>query len=1122
MKFFSSFLFLILLSTFSYSQEDNIRPGELLVQFRPEIDESAYTNAFMQYDVKKVQLLSEDMNIWLITYDTDRVSDKDMLVMTKNHYTVKEAQFNHVIQLRGSENLIGETLDALNNLSNFPNDPRFNEQWALHNTGQTGGLPDADIDAPEAWDFTTGGLTSLGDTIVVAIVDGGCDLNHNDLNYWINWAEIPGNGIDDDGNGYIDDYRGWNAYNNNGNVPSNSHGTHVSGIAGAKGNNDLGVSGVNWNVKIMPVAGSSSSEATVVAAYGYVLKMRKLYNQTNGVQGAFIVSTNASFGVDYGNPNNYPLWCGIYDSLGVQGVLSCGATANLNINIDVAGDVPTACPSPWMIAVTNTTHNDVKNSGAAYGATTIDLGAPGTNVLSTYPGNSYSSLTGTSMATPQVTGAIALMFAAANSGIMESYKSNPSQGAIVFRDFLFDGTDPIASLQGITVTGGRLNVFNAILPLLSPPDTVPPTTVTDLSIIDPTSGSLTLQWTAPLDTSLNGVVGYDIRMSPSPILNENDFNNAQQLAFSGSPAIPGSTENLLVESLDFSTTYYFALRSRDLWNNLSEISNSPNGTTFGAPLASVNPASVHIVLSNNTIETETVTLSNVSSGNSTLDYSVTLENNTFPEGIFDWRAIPVGTATEQAGKDNLEVSFGQSIFGSGGPDEFGYEWIDSNEPNGPDYVWEDIVGNPNSVQIVSWTGNLDDGYTGAIPVGFGFDFYGNTYTNVYVSTNGFLSLSPLTTSYYTNSTTMPNSSAPNNIICPFWDDLEGRTQGTVHYLQDGNRFILQYTNWQRYSSSGGVGSLTFQVILHSSGKILFYYNNMVGTLNSATIGIENQNGIVGLPVAINSTYVQNSLAVQISAEPDWLGVDPISGRLYNGNSVDIELTFRTEDFPLGDYSMDMKVSSNDPLNPTITVPVTLQIVPIPVELSSFSAEARNNNVVLNWTTASEINNSGFAVERKDGKWKMENGKWESVGFVEGKGSTTEVQSYSYSDGELNVGKYIYRLKQIDYDGSYEYSPEVEIEVLPPQEYSLKQNYPNPFNPVTTIEYTLPENAEVSIEIYNALGELVSLLVNGVIEAGYQKLTFDASSLTSGTYIYRINAKGQSKNYIESKKMMLVK
>ena len=1116
------FLFSLITSIEIFSQEENIIRGELLVQFRPEANLESFENTFTQYKVETDQLLSRRMNIWLVKYNIARISDLEMLNRIKSNSAVKEAQFNHYVELR--DNIDPEEIFGLSDRSAFPNDPQFNQQWALNNTGQTGGLNDADIDAPEAWNFTTGGLTALGDTIVVAIIDGGCDLNHQDLTYWINWAEIPNNSIDDDGNGYIDDYRGWNAYNNNGNVPSDGHGTHVSGIAGAKGNNNLGVSGVNWNVKIMPIAGASGDEATVVAAYGYVLEMRSLYNETNGNEGAFVVSTNASFGVDFGQPANFPLWCAIYDSLGVQGVLSCGATANLNINIDIEGDIPTACPSPWLISVTNTTHNDVKNSGAAFGLTTIDLGAPGTDILSTFPGNSYGLSSGTSMATPTVTGAIALMFAAANSGLIQSYKANPSNGAIVFRDFLFAGTDPIASLQGITVTGGRLNVYNAIFPLLAPPDTVPPTTITDLSTIDTTSSSLTLMWTAPLDTTQNGVIDYDIRMSLTPITDSVSFYNAQQINFSGTPGPVGSTETLLIEGLGFNITYYFAVRSRDLWNNISEISNNGSGTSYGAPTASANPDNVHASLVNNTTLQETVTLSNTSTGNSTLDYEITLENNTFPEGMVKLIQVPKKNNIEglSTDKDNPEQQYGQSIDGSGGPDAFGYSWIDSDEPNGPQYLWEDIT--TTGTQVTNWIASSiydpeDEGYAGPFPLGFNFKYYGNTKTQVYIGSNGVLLFGPINQSYYVNES-IPNTAVPNEFIAPFWDDLDGSTQGTVHYKQDGNRFIVQFTNWPVFFSPGT--SLTFQVVLYSSGQILVYYNNMNASLTGATVGIENGDGTIGLQVAYNASYVHNNLALQFSAEPDWLGATPLSGRLYNGNSVDIDLEFRTEDFPIGDYSMDLVISSNDPANSTITVPVTMTIVPIPVELTSLSAEAEKNSVTLKWTTASETNNRGFVVERKDGKWKMGNGKWETVGFSEGKGSTTERQSYIFSEKDLKVGKYSYRLKQMDYDGSYEYSDEVEVDVAAPEEYTLKQNYPNPFNPMTIIEYSLPENTEVRIDIYNSLGELVRTMANNTMDAGYQKVSFDASSLPSGIYIYQIKAKGQTKTFVDSKKMLLVK
>jgi Subtilase family/Secretion system C-terminal sorting domain len=495
MKFNFTILFLLimlmLVSSSEFAQEKNYVDGELIIQLKKDASLQGFMNSFQSIELQESRLLSNRMNIWLFKYNPANISDDDILFTIKQNKNVSIVQFNHYVQNRSGNSV----------LATFPSDPMFDQQWALNNTGQSGGTPDADVDAPEAWDITTGGLTKLGDTIVVAIVDGGCDLSHEDLTYWHNYAEIPGNGIDDDNNGYIDDFRGWNAYNNNGNVPSDFHGTHVSGIAAAHGDNGLGVSGINWVTQVMPVAASSGTESIVVAGYAYVLEMRARYNETNGAEGAFVVSTNSSFGVDYGQPSDYPIWCAMYDSMGVQGILSCAATANLNINIDVQGDVPTACPSPFMIAVTNTTRNDLKNSGAAYGLETIDLGAPGTSILSTTPGNSYGNLTGTSMATPQVTGAIALMYAAADSSLMLEYKNDPAAGAITFRDYLFAGVDTLSALNGITVTGGRLNVFNAALEVSQYNST--PVELTSLTA-QPEENNVVIRWSTATEINNKG------------------------------------------------------------------------------------------------------------------------------------------------------------------------------------------------------------------------------------------------------------------------------------------------------------------------------------------------------------------------------------------------------------------------------------------------------------------------------------------------------------------------------------------------------------------------------------------------------------------------------------------
>ncbi len=426
-------------------------PGRLLVDLKAGISINELTSQITQeknLEIRSLKQISRSWNIWLV--EVERGKEGKVIEALAGFPEVQAVQPDHRISLRNT----------------IPNDTLYSQQWNMKNTGQGNGTVGADIDAEQAWDLVQDGLTAFGDTIVIAIIDGGIDLDHIDLNLWKNQGEIPSNGIDDDNNGYLDDYDGWNGSSSNGFISVDGHGTHVAGIAGATGNNLAGVAGVIWGAKILPIQVNQYTEAEVVEAYSYIFDQRKLYESSFGSNGAFIVATNASFGIDFGQPVDYPIWCGIYDSLGAIGILNTGATINSRQDIDDVGDIPTACPSDYLISVTSSTSQDgLSNSG--FGLESIDLGAPGTAVFSTRPNDVYGFSSGTSMATPHVTGAIALLMSAACPDLFQVYIDHPDSITRVMKQAILNGVEKRPNFIGRTVSEGRLNIYNSVRLLLN-------------------------------------------------------------------------------------------------------------------------------------------------------------------------------------------------------------------------------------------------------------------------------------------------------------------------------------------------------------------------------------------------------------------------------------------------------------------------------------------------------------------------------------------------------------------------------------------------------------------------------------------------------------------------------
>ncbi|MEZ4908726.1 MAG: S8 family serine peptidase [Saprospiraceae bacterium] len=317
------------------------------------------------------------------------------------------------------------------------------------------------ISAPETWNYNTGGLSYDGDTIVVAVLDKGIEISHPDLidNMWKNRFEIPGDNIDNDNNGYVDDYDGLDLRNDDGNIYSAAHGTGVSGIIGASGNNSRGISGVNWNVKILPIT-SIGLKSDLIQAYNYIIDFRDKYNKTNGAEGAFIVCSNlsAGFSGEFVTDGTNLIFCNIYDKLGEVGILNVSAADNIGENMDEVGDIPTLCPSDYLIPVTSVDANDDYDVYRGYSNISVDIAAPGEDIYTTTVDDSYTYSSGNSEAAPMVAGAIALFYTVPCSGFIEKVKLNPSELSLNIKDYMMEYSDKHSDLTERTVSGGRLNI----------------------------------------------------------------------------------------------------------------------------------------------------------------------------------------------------------------------------------------------------------------------------------------------------------------------------------------------------------------------------------------------------------------------------------------------------------------------------------------------------------------------------------------------------------------------------------------------------------------------------------------------------------------------------------------
>ena len=530
--------------------------------------------------------------------------------------------------------------DYIVTINRTPNDNDFTTQWGLNNNN------DADIDAPEAWDVGIG-----NNSVVVAVIDSGVDYNHPDLTnqMWSNPNEIPGNGRDDDGNGFIDDVRGWDfADNDNNPIDEHNHGTHVAGVIGAQTNNARGVAGINWNVQIMALkfmnAQGAGSTSAAIQAIDYAVANGALVSNNSWGGGGF---SQALFdAIQAANRQNH---------------LFIAAAGNDGVNTDNTAHYPSSYNLPNIISVAATDQQDQLATFSNFGNRTVDLAAPGFQIHSTIRSGQYQAFSGTSMAAPFVAGVAGLLLGQNNALSVSQLKAA-----------ILDNADPIGALNGRVLTGGRLNAFNSITGITSGVPTPP---VAPVEIATPTTTTLTVGDT--LQLSATGGDGSYIWTSQNPNRATVDSTGLLTATANGAARIiatdgTGLVSARLVLNINIPTAATLALNPANLTqmglNAITQISVSGGITPYVWSSSDSTVASI----ASNTTDTSRASITANNGGS----FSITVTDANGTTSSSEIITINAPSLTLDANKTTLTTGENVQLVVSGGTSP--YSWNSAN------------------------------------------------------------------------------------------------------------------------------------------------------------------------------------------------------------------------------------------------------------------------------------------------------------------------------------------------------------------------------------------------------------------------------------------------------------
>jgi hypothetical protein len=477
-------------------------------------------------------------------------------------------------------------------------------------------------------------------------------------------------------------------------------------------------------------------------------------------------------------------------------------------------------------------------------------------------------------------------------------------------------------------------------------------------------------------------------------------------------------------------------------------------------------------------------------------------------------ATPIGYATTDGAKpgDVNQPIYPPMLLSHGGPDNYGNSWIDSDDPGGPTYNWRDITGIGTQIPMTN-----DDQNLGPFNIGFDYEFYGNTFNQFYVCSNGWISFTSTNNSYSNQS--LPNTNAPLNLVAPFWDDLYPPRGGEYWYYSNGNELIISFINVMHISSGG---PYTFQIILSSSGSIVYQYQSLdLSLVNSCTIGIQNENGSDGLQVVYNASYLHDQMAILFYPPSRWLLCDLHGGSLFAGQDTTADITFDATELEAGTYTGRISIISNDPHNSSIDIPVsfavggtgTPAIVQSPTsytdtleqeQSTSFNIMVRNTGdapLTVGFSSASSwISTNHDLYNVPVGDSLLHSVTLSSVGLtpaIYNGNVITTTNDPGHPTVTLPVQLLVTSPQGIsDNDG-----------ILPTQ-FAFSNIYPNPFNSEASFQYALPQGANVTFDIFDIEGRLVRSISCGQVSAGYHTLIWNGANdngtkTASGLYMVRM-------------------